>query len=178
MLEELGEPFEHAPAQPRSDEATQLNPSGKIPIMVADGETVADSSAILHYLADRSGRLAFPGGTLERARQDSWTFFLLDELDACLWTAARHSFILPDDRRVPDLKPTLRWEFANSIRIMAKRLGTGPYIAGERMTVPDFILGHCARWAELAKFEIAEPNVAALVARLQAREAFRRALSY
>ena len=178
MLEELGEPFEHVPAQPGSNEVTRLNPSGKIPVMVADGETVADSSAILHFLADRSGRLAFPGGTLERARQDSWTYFLLDELDACLWAAARHSFILPNDRRVPALKPTLRWEFANSVRILAKRLGSGSYLAGERMTVPDIILGHCARWAELAKFEIAEPEVAALVERLHSREAYRRALSY
>ena len=175
LLEELGEPYNHVPAQPRSKEVTELNPSGKIPVLIDDGEVVTDSTAILQYLADRSGRFTFPAGTLERARQDSWTCFLLDELDSCLWAAARHSFILPADRRVPSLKRTLRWEFANSIRILSHRLGAGPFLAGSRMTVPDIILGHCARWAEVAKFEISEPCVAALVEMLHSREAYRRA---
>ncbi|MDE0308030.1 MAG: glutathione S-transferase family protein [Albidovulum sp.] len=178
MLEELGEPFEHVPARPGSKEVTDLNPSGKIPVMIADGTAVSDSSAILHFLADRSGRLTYPAGTLERARQDSWTYFLLDELDACLWAAARHSFVLPEDRRVSALKPTLRWEFANAIRSLSIRIGSGPFLAGARMTVPDIVLGHCARWAGLANFEIAEPKVSSLVERLHSRDAYRRATSY
>ena len=174
LLEELGEDYVHIPAMPGSKNVKVLNPSGKIPVLIADGEVITDSSAILHFLADRSRRFTFPAGTRKRAQQDSWTHFVLDELDACLWAAARHSFVLPEERRVPALKPTLRWEFENSIRILGEKLGTGPYLTGSHMTVPDIILGHCARWAELANFKIVESNVVALINRLHSREAYRR----
>ena len=81
-----------------------FNPAGKVPVLVVDGEPITDSTAILHYLADRHRALTYPAGTLDRARQDSLTQFLLDEFDAALWVAARHSFILPEELRMPAIK--------------------------------------------------------------------------
>ena len=52
---------------------------------------------------------------MARARQDSVVHMLLDEFDAVLWTSARHSFILPEERRLPEIKDSLKWEFATSV---------------------------------------------------------------
>ena len=99
MLEELGLEYTHHAAAPRSDEVTALYPAGKIPVLL-DGETpITDSTAILTYLADKHGQLTYPAGTTTRAIQDGHTHFILDEIDALLWTAARHSFILPEELR-------------------------------------------------------------------------------
>ncbi|MFN3936047.1 MAG: glutathione S-transferase family protein [Gemmobacter sp.] len=177
MLEELGEAYEHQPHNPRSAEVTALNPSGKIPVLVADGVALTDSTAIIQFLADRHGCLTHPAGSIDRARQDGMTHFLLDEFDAVLWTAARHSFILPEERRVPAIKDSLKWEFERSQRVLVQRIGDGPFVMGGAMTVPDILLAHCLIWAGGAKFPITEPALEAYLARMQARPAFQRAMS-
>jgi glutathione S-transferase len=35
MLEEIGVPYEHVAAAPRSDEVTRFNPAGKVPVLIA-----------------------------------------------------------------------------------------------------------------------------------------------
>ncbi|MCB1398536.1 MAG: glutathione S-transferase, partial [Rhodobacteraceae bacterium] len=82
MLEELGHSYEHVVAAPRSEGVVAFNPAGKVPVLIVDGTPITDSTAIIQYLADRHGALTHPAGTLERARQDSLTQFLLDEFDA------------------------------------------------------------------------------------------------
>ena len=166
-----------SPARPRSDGVTSVNPAGKVPVLVVDGTPITDSTAIIQFLADRHGALTHPAGTLERARQDSLTQFLLDEFDAALWVAARHSFILPEDLRVPAIKSSLHWEFVRSQAEAVRRMGAGPFLMGADMTVPDIILGHCGRWAVAAKFPISEPGLVAYLDRIEARPAFRRAMS-
>ncbi len=178
LLEELGLPYDHLPARPRSEGVTAVNPAGKVPILVVDGTPITDSTAILTYLADRHGAFTHPAGTLDRARQDSLTQFLLDEFDAALWVAARHSFILPEELRMPAIKSSLMWEFERSQRVLVARMGSGPFLMGETMTVPDIILGHCGAWAVAAKFPITEPALADCLARLQARPAFGRAMAH
>lgn len=173
-LEELGLDYAHQPHRPRSEEVIRLNPSGKVPVLI-DGDTViTDSIAILHYLADRHGALTFPAGTLARARQDSFTFRIVDEIEGPLWTAARHSFILPEEKRVPAIKDSLKWEFAASLARLAADLGDGPFLMGGTMTVPDIVLAHCGGWAGQAGFPVDEPNVTAFLARMRARPAAER----
>ena len=71
-----------------------------------------------------------------------------------MWTAARHSFVLPKEMRVSELKDTLRWEFARSLKILESRMGSGPNVMGEEFTIPDIILTHVGGWARVAKFDI------------------------
>jgi glutathione S-transferase len=176
MLEELGLPFEHVPAPPQSPDVMAFNPAGKVPVLVVDGTPITDSTAILTFLADRHGRLTHPAGTLLRARQDSLTQFLLDEFDAALWMAARHSFVLPAELRHAAVKDSLKWEFARSQRTLVARMAEdGPFLMGEMMTVPDIILTHCGGWAAAAKFPIVEPRLHDYLARMRERPAFRRA---
>jgi glutathione S-transferase len=174
MMEELGLPYEHIGAKPRTDEVTRVNPSGKVPVLLVDGQPITDSTAILTFLADSTGQMTEPAGSLSRARQDAMTQAVLDELDAVLWTAARHSFILPPEQRVAAVKDSLRWEFGRNQKVLAQRLGEGPFLMGERMTVPDIILAHCGHWARAAKFDLTEPALVDYTDRMLARPAFAR----
>jgi len=176
MLEELGLPFEHVSVKPHAEDVTRHYPRGKVPVLLVDGEPITDSTAIIQYLADAHGRFTAPAGTLARARQDAMTHCLLGEFDAILWTAARHSFILPEDQRVAGVKDSLKWEFARNQASFVQRMGDGPFVMGDAFTVPDIVLAHCLLWAKSAKFDITEPVLAEYFQRLSARPAFQRAI--
>ena len=175
MLEELDQPYDHVLAAPQSDGVVAFNPSGKVPVLIEDGTPITDSTAIIQYLADRHGALTHKAGTIERARQDSLTQFLLDEFDAVLWTAARHTFVLPEELRVSAIKDTLRWEFQRSQQILKQRVGNGPYLMGEVMTVPDIILTHCLGWAHTARFPLMDCWDEKYLVKMRARPAYLRA---
>ncbi len=177
MLEELGQPYEHVPAAPRSEGVVSFNPAGKVPVLIEDGTPITDSTAIIQYLADKHGAHTFPAGTIDRARQDSLTQFLLDEFDAALWMAARHSFVLPEELRQSAIKKSLIWEFTNSQKTLVHRMGEGPYLMGAQMTVPDIILTHCGIWARVAKFPIQEARLSEYLEHMTARPALVNVLS-
>ncbi|MFQ5438719.1 MAG: glutathione S-transferase family protein [Paracoccaceae bacterium] len=174
-LEELGLEYEYSPAAPRSDEVHALNPSGKIPAFTVGDDVILDSVAINQYLADKHGRLTFPAGSIARAQQDSFTQFACDEMDAILWTAARNTFVLPQERRVPAIRPTLKWEFARSMRILEKRLGDNEFLMGDAFTVADILTAHCGTWARSAGFDFDAPRVSDYIDRMIARPAYKRA---
>lgn len=175
MLEELGAPYDHVPAAPQSAEVRAVSPAGKVPVLKAGETFIRDSAAILTFLADRHERFTAPAGTLERARQDALTFRVLDELETPLWFATRHSFVLMPEERVPEVKATCRADFARAIEALFAEVD-GPYLTGEEMTVPDFILGHCGGWARSANFPEPIPAFADYLNRLRDRPAFQRAL--
>lgn len=177
MLEELGQSYEHVPAAPQSEGVVSFNPAGKVPVLIEDGTPITDSTAIIQYLADKHGALTYPAGTLDRARQDSLTQFLLDEFDAALWMAARHSFVLPEQMRQSAIKDSLIWEFTNSQKTLVHRMGDGPFLMGAQMTVPDIILTHCGIWARVAKFPVKEARLSAYMDRMTARPALAKVLS-
>lgn len=176
MLEELGLAWDHVPCAPQSEAIIAVNPAGKIPALVVDGVTLTDSVAIVQFLADRAGSLTAKAGTLERAAQDGFKQFCVDEVEGPLWTAGKHSFALPEGLRVPQVKEAARWEFARAMQTLAARLGDRPFVTGEAFTVPDLLLGHCAGWAVAAKFDLPDGAVGAYFKRLRARPALRRAM--
>ncbi|MBS0125511.1 glutathione S-transferase family protein [Thetidibacter halocola] len=174
MLEELGQPYELVKAGPQSPEIRAVSPLGKVPVLVVDGVVIPDSMAILAFLADRHGAMTYPAGTVERARQDAWSYRILDEIESLLWTASKHTFVLPEDERVPDVKPACRAEYERNLtRIMAE--AEGPFLMGETMTVPDILLAHCGGWARAAKFPDGPEAFGDYLKRLRGREAFKAA---
>lgn len=175
MLEELGIPYEHIPAAPRSEDARRYNPSGKVPALLVDGQAITDSVAIMTFLADRHGALTYPAGTLDRARQDGLTNLIIDEFDSVLWMAGRHSFMLPEEMRLPAIKESLRWEFGQSATRLGETMGDRPFLMGETVTIPDILLAHCMRWAGNANFPVTDANIIAHRDRMLARPAFARA---
>ena len=177
-LEEMGLPYDHRPDAPRSAAVRQQNPSGKVPVLICptdDGPVpVSDSTAILTFLADRHGQLTHPAGSIARAAQDSLTHVILDECDALLWTAARHSFILPPEHRLPGIKDSLRWELGQNLARLSDRL-QGPFLMGDDMTIADIIFAHCLSWAIAAKFPVDPPALHDYLTRIRARPAYLRA---
>ncbi len=176
LLEELGVEYTYTPEKPRSELVSALNPSGKIPVLREGELIIPDSSAIITYLADKHGAMTFAAGTPQRAQQDSLTHLVLDELDAVLWTAARHSFILPEEKRVPEIKSPLKWEYERNVARLSDLL-QGPYLMGEQMTIADIIATHCLNWAFLAKFPAAPENLTAYTKAMRARPAYKRAVA-
>ena len=153
MLEEIGECYEHISAKPGSSEIIKFNGSGKVPVLLDGKDVLTDSSAIVSYLGDKHKKLSFQSGSIERAYQDSMVFRIIDEVDMILWLAARHSFILPEERRVNAIKPSLKWEFERNIdRIMSEK--ESKFLMGDEFMLPDIILAHCGSWARSAKFPL------------------------
>ncbi|WP_417667811.1 glutathione S-transferase family protein [Roseibium sp.] len=177
-LEELDQDYTLEPALPQSEGIRAVNPSGKIPALIVDDTILTDSIAICTYLADKHGQLTYPAGTLERARQDSFTQFAVDELEGALWTAAKNSFIHPKDVRVKEIKPVCQMEFAQGLNTLEQRLGNGPYLMGDTFTIPDIIIGHCTNWAMVAKFDLPkEGPLADYFRRLRARPSYQKVMT-
>lgn len=176
MLEELGQPYTLNPAAPRSEEARKYNPSGKIPALVDGDEVLTDSLAIMTYLADKHGALTAPAGTPERARQDALTFWLIDEFDAILWAAAKHSFIFPEEARVPAIKDSLKAEFERAAKNLSDRI-EGPFLMGDQITVPDLLAVHCINWSIGAKFPRVDDKLNLWAKSLRERPAFVAAMA-
>ena len=176
MLEELGQPYDLNPAAPRSDEARKYNPSGKIPALVDGDEVLTDSVAVMTYLADKHGALTAPAGTPARARQDAMTFWLIDEFDAVLWAAAKHSFVFPEEARVPAIKDSLKAEFERAASTLSDRL-EGPFLMGDQITLPDLLAVHCINWSIGAKFPRVDDKLNLWAKSLRERPAFLAAMA-
>ncbi|WP_417771506.1 glutathione S-transferase family protein [Stappia sp.] len=173
MLEELGVAYELVPSMPQSAEIREMSPLGKVPLLQDGSVVLRDSVAICQYLADKHGKLTHPAGTLERARQDGFTQFVIDEIDGALWTAAKNTFANPPDRRAPEVKRVCMAEFAIALDRLAQMLDGQPYLMGHTFTLPDLLVGHCAGWAEAARFPLPDSGpVADYIARTRARPAF------
>ncbi|MGI3169588.1 glutathione S-transferase family protein [Pseudooceanicola sp. C21-150M6] len=173
MLEEIGQPYERIKAKQHTPEVLKYSPLGKLPVLVVDGEGISDSAAILTYLADKHGALTAPAGTLARAKQDAVTFQILDDLEAVIWTATRHSFLLPEDKRVAGVKDTAKWEWARAITALEQRF-KGPFVMGEEMTITDILLTHTLNWGFGAKFPIESDLLLDYGQRMRARDAYLR----
>jgi glutathione S-transferase len=172
MLEELGQTYDVILAAPQSEDARKYNPSGKVPALLDGDEKLTDSTAIMQYLADKHGALTAPAGTPARARQDAMVFWLVDEFDAILWAAAKHSFVLPENLRMPEIKDTLKTEFTRSSKLLADRI-EGPFLMGDEITVPDILAVQCINWSIGAGFPSVDDRLGAWAAGLRKRDAFK-----
>jgi glutathione S-transferase len=177
MLEELGEPYTLDPKRPHDPAVVAINPSGKVPVLIDGGVPILDSVAICQYLADKHGKFTFKAGTIERAQQDSFTQFSVDDVEGPLWVAAKHSFALPEEYRVKEVKRACEFDFRRAVATLSKRLGSRPYVMGENFTVPDLLLGHCLIWALAIKWDLPEGNVRDYFDRICARPGYQKAIA-
>lgn len=176
-LEELGLSYEIKAVPPHSDEILAINPSGKLPALVVDGEAIIDSVAIIQYLADKHGGLTHSAGTIVRARQDSFTQLISDELDGCCWTMAKHSFVMPEELRQKDaVRPALLWDMNRNLKALESRLGDSQWLTGHTFTIPDMLLAHCSSWMSVCGFDTPTGKTAELIERIKARPAYIRSL--
>ncbi len=180
-LEETGAEYEYIAVDLRAGagwkpEYLALNPGGKVPTLV-DGEMVlTESAAICTYIGDLfpASRLTPPVGSPERAHHDQWCYFVMSELEQPLWTLAKHTFALPEHRRVPAVLDTARWEFAVAAKVLAMGLGRREFIVGDRFAVADILIAHTLAWAQAFKLPLEHDYLTAYAARLLARPAWAR----
>ena len=82
LLEELAVPYEIVRYQRQPDmrapkELFAVHPLGKSPVIIDNGNTIAESGAIIEYIVDtyREGRLIPPPNTSERLRYTYWLHY-------------------------------------------------------------------------------------------------------
>ncbi len=181
-LEESGLDYRYHPVdllkgEGQTAEYLKLNPSGKVPLLV-DGElALSESAAICTYLGDKhpeSGLVPRPG-TAERARYDQWCYFVLTELEQPLWTAGRHRFIYPDEKKVPAVVEIVPWEFGKAAAVLGKGLAGRDYLVGESFTMADILAAHTLNWARAFKVPHGIRALDDYQERICARAAFSRA---
>ena len=68
-------PVDLAKGEQKAPAFLAINPAGRVPVLIDDGETLTESQAILAYLGDKTGRL-WPVSAGGRAQALQWLFFL------------------------------------------------------------------------------------------------------
>jgi len=181
-LEEVGATYEYVEVdvmhgQGREPWFLKINPAGKVPVLDYDGTIITESAAVCMHVAEKypEYRLLPPPGTKERTECYRWTSFILTELDASLWTIAKHRFGLPAERRVPAVIETASWEFRTAVKILASGLADRPYLVSTSLTVADILAGHILLWAKSARLSLGSDALESYLENLLARDALMRA---
>lgn len=184
ILHELGLEYERRPIGSRTGETQspnfrKLNPREKIPVL-QDGElTVAESAAIVTYLAETYGQstgLIPPPSSRERAAYYEWCFFTMTELDAhTLYVIRRHSGLQELYGEAPNAVRAAREGFEKQVRVADQRLADhGPFILGDIFTGADVLLSTCLTWATRYELPLTEA-LRDYLQRTTSREAYRLA---
>ena len=181
MLEELGAPYAIKAWQ--RDGETRLappglkavHPLGKSPVIEDDGTIVHESGAILQYLAERhgGGRLLPAPGTPEAVAHLQWMHYVEGSAMLPLMLAL---YVGRLGEAGGPLWPRIESEIANHLDYIAGALGERAFLVGEDLTAADvnlvFALEAASAFGKLG----ARANLAAYLARMQARPAYVRAI--
>lgn len=149
----------------RTDEFLAINPAGQVPVMrFDDGRTLAQSNAILLYLAD--GTDLIPTDTFERAQMMQWLFWeqYSHEPYIAVRRSQKHFLKVPD----ADLDPDLLAKGRRALGVMEMKLLTGPFFLGDQMSCADIALVAYTRVAGEGGFDLTEfPAVQSWVHRVE-----------
>lgn len=174
-LQELGVPFESeivrvSDGENQSPEFLAVNPAGKLPALVDGDFVLTESTAIVRYLAEKYPESRFwPTGLRERAEADRWMMFAVTELEQPLWRIARHSFIYPEEQRLPaDIEIASR-EFRQMARVLERHMQRQEFVAANHVTVSDFVIAYTLDWANEERLLNETPALVAYMERMYAR---------
>jgi len=196
LLEELGQPYEIRRYQrdPKTmlapPELRAVHPLGKSPVISDDGLVLAESGAIVEYLADRyaAGTLIPAHGTPARLRCNYWLHYaegsamppLLLKLVFRRVAAAPMPFLVKPiakgiarkvQRGFVDPQLKLHLDYLES------ELGDGEWFAGAAFSVADIQLSFpLEAFTARGGLDAGYPRLSAFLQRIHARPAYRRAL--
>lgn len=194
LLEELGLEYEvvkylRDPATFRAPpELRSLHPLGKLPVVVDDGLTLAESGAIVEFILERygQGRLAPPSGTPERVRYTYWLHYaegsvmtplLLKLIFDHIETGPVPFFVRPVVR---GLARAIKKQFAQPeidrhLDFLEAELGHSTWFAGEDLTAADIMLSFPLQIAAgHAGLDAGRPRLMGFLERVADRPAWRR----
>jgi glutathione S-transferase len=149
-LQELGVDFEFIEKRELigSDELRQFHPQAKLPAIVVDGAPIFESVAICNYVCDLfpDKHLIPPTGTRERALHDQWCAFTLSEMEAYLWSNAKHQLFYPESKRVSEIVEPNVEEFRAGAAVVNELLGKQNYMLGDSFGVTDIVVAWTLNW--------------------------------
>jgi glutathione S-transferase len=134
----------------RRPEFLAVNPAGKVPALVDGDMVVTESIAIVLHLAGKyPEKRLMPDKPDERAQALRWLLFTTTELEQPLWRMARHSFIYPEEKRLPGDIVLAREEFAAMAGVLDRHMVNREFVVGDRVSVADFVLAYTLDWASI-----------------------------
>jgi glutathione S-transferase len=177
-LEEVGQPYEvrlvsfHAMKEPAH---LALHPFGQIPTYEEGELALFETGAIVFHLAERHADL-LPGDANARARAIMWMFAALNTVEPPILELAIAKFMEGDKPWSKERLPLIEDRIRKRLKQLSARLGEadwldGAFSAGDLMMVS--VLLRLRASGLLDEF----PNLAAYVARGEARPAYKRAFA-
>ncbi len=153
-----------------------LNPNGKIPCLVVQGNAIFESSAILRYLASRYGHAPFwPQDPLPRAQIDKWAEWSKRSVadlftGPIFWRVVRTPKARHDQPAIDSAVSELEAE----LKVADTQLATNTYLAGTHFTLADIVLGHVLfRYYDIKITRAELPNLRRYYDQLTERQAYK-----
>ncbi len=186
LLEELGWPYNVIPVhigkgEQFAPEFLKISPNNKIPALVdhdgPDGKPIEifQSGAIMMYLAEKSGWRFMPADLRQRYEVIQWLMFQMGDLGPMLGQA--HHFRRYAPETIPYAVDRYTNEAHRLYRIIDKRLGQAPYLAGDYsiadMATYPWLRPYKWQGQDLAEF----PNLSRWYSDVRARPAVQRGLA-
>ena len=175
-LEEAGQPCEvrlKSFAALKAPDHLALHPFGQIPTF-EDGDLVLfESGAIVLHIGERYPGL-LPSDPDARARAIGWMFAALDTVEPPIWDAAMAGLLEGDKPWFAERQPILEARARVRLDQLSRHLGDADWLDGT-FSAGDLMMVTVLRRASglLADY----PNLAAYVARAEARPAYQRAFA-
>jgi GST-like protein len=182
FLEEAGLPYEAIPVDTRKGDQhkpdfLKVNPNAKVPVIVDGDAVVFDSSAILMYLGEKTGKFMPANTPKARGEMLSWMLFIGSGIGPYFGQAVHFRNYAPE--KLPYAINRYLFEAQRHIGIINDRLGKQKYMVGDSYSIVDMNLWG---WARLANFVMGDgtidkyPNVKRLVDEITARPAAAKAI--
>ena len=149
-----------------------VNPAGKVPaILLDDGRALAESNAILSFLAD--GTPYLPSEPFARAKVHQWLCFEQEHVEPVIGSLRYWTLTGKLGRRAPALVAGKRVAALRTLALLERELSTRAFIAGDAYTIADMALFAYASRAEEGGLPLAPyPRFRAWCARVQAQPGF------
>ncbi|OVZ57120.1 glutathione S-transferase [Pigmentiphaga sp. NML080357] len=174
-LQELDAEFEFVPVnlmagEHRHPDFLRLNPAGKLPVLVDGDLVLTESAAIVMYLAEKYGAKGLmPAGLAQRAQAYRWSLFAVTELEQPLWRIAKHSFLYPEDKRLPEDIALAKEEFVAMAAVLERHMDGREFIVGNGMSIADCVTAYVLDWGNEHGLIDGFANLKAYMERMYAR---------
>lgn len=177
ILEQTGRPYRwvevnSAAGETRTPEYLARNPNGKVPLLeLADGRVLAESNAILCFLAEGSPLL--PSDPWQRAQALQWMFFEQYSHEPYIAVARFIMGWLPEDSARRSELPRLRERGYQALDVMEKQLARQDFFIDSGYCVADIALYAYTHDVHQGGFDLAAyPAIRAWLARVEATPGF------
>jgi glutathione S-transferase len=174
-LQELGVDFEPIrvnllAGEHRRPEFLEINPAGRIPVLVDGDLVLTESVAIVLYLAEKySDKGLLPAGFKERGQVNRWLLFAATELEQPLWRISCHTALYPEEQRLPGDVILASGEFKDMASVLEKHMQGRQFVAGDSVSVADFVMAYTLDWGNEDKLLDGCPRLLAYMKRMYAR---------